>query len=136
MGMNIQLKTGDDNAIFSIFRFFIGMDGKFIFLARRRNVAQSTALEEYLLKMGKLFEIRQVVAEIMRFEIRGKKDFSQKSPKDQSKFQWKSMDLWTKKSSQNIKLCLLFSKTILEHLKKVPCEVHSSTNTLITIGDR
>ena len=66
---------GDDNAIFSIFRFFIGMDGKFIFLARRRNVAQSTDLEEYLLKMGKLFEIRQVVAEIMTFEIREKADF-------------------------------------------------------------
>ena len=56
---------GDDNAIFSIFRFFIGMDGKFIFLARRRNVAQSTALEKYLLKMGKLFEIRLLVVEKM-----------------------------------------------------------------------
>ena len=55
------LNGGDDKVKTSNFRFFIVKNEKLVFLVRRRNRAQSTALGEYLLKMPKLFEIGSVV---------------------------------------------------------------------------
>ena len=61
----LNLDVGDDKVKISKFRFFIVKNEKLekTFLATRRNIAQSTALGEYVSKMPKLFEIGQVVVE-------------------------------------------------------------------------
>ena len=60
---SLPLSVGDDKVKISNFRFFIAGNEKLVFLVRRRNIAESTVLGEYLLKMPNVFEIGSLVVE-------------------------------------------------------------------------
>ena len=63
------------------FRFFNMENENLGFLARRQNVAQSTVLREYLLKMPKLFQIGPIVIKNGPSKVGRKSKNHQKSMK-------------------------------------------------------
>ena len=73
------LMFGDDKVKISKFCFFIVENEWWVFFTRWRNMVQSRALREYLLKMPKIFEIGPLVMENESSKVGRKSENHQKS---------------------------------------------------------
>ena len=106
----IFLSNGDDNVRISKFQIFIVKIENFVFATRRRNIAQSIDLGEYILNMPKFFVNGWVVMEIQLSKVEEKWENSSNVHKILSVFGAKITKMCSKNHENFLKIPQLQDK--------------------------